>query len=546
MKKFNKNSIRILAASFALGLIAPIAVFAAGPAAINLNSAGNYVILSKTAITTTGVTSITGDIGVSPAAASAMTGFGQAMDVSNTFSTSALVTGKLYASDYAVPTPATLSTAVSDMQAAYVDGAGRTPGVGATNLNLGSGTLSGQNLVPGTYTWGSDVGINGDVTFTGAASDIWILQISGNLSIEANKKIILAGGALPQNIFWVVAGTTTIKPGANFSGIILAGPGASTIAMQSGAVLNGRALGQTDVTLIANTISAVSSGPAPAVAVARRGRITPLIGILKVPTPLALSAGTGSVTYNYTVWNVGGQQALNDVTVVDDKCSPVTFVSGDTNGNGQLDPNEKWNYSCTMTLSNTTTNTAIATGYSDDAYHQAAIATAISTVVVSTPTAASTPVVPLPAPILSVVEVPNILTSLPFGGSDITYTYTVKNPGVVAVHNVTLTDDKCSPATFVSGDTNSNGLLDTNETWMYTCKTNVQISTASVATVKGNANALPALAYAFTNVLVAVPDLPNTGLPNEAGNTSIAIIILSALLIVVSTALVVVLKKQKV
>jgi len=543
MKKFSKNSINVLVASFALSLVAPIAVFAAGPAAINLNSAANFVILSKTAITTTGVTAITGDLGISPALSTDTSGFGLILDGSGTFSTSALVNGKIYAADYTAPTPSTVGTAVSAMEAAYTDGATRTPGVGATNLNLGAGTLSGQNLVPGTYTWGSNVSITGDITLTGAASDTWILQISGNLSIEANKKIILAGGALPQNIFWVVAGTTTIKPGANFSGIILAGPGASTIAMQSGAILNGRALGQTDVTLIGNTVSAGS-----ATIVSHRNRtpqIIPLIGILNVPTPLALTTGAGSVTYNYTVWNVGGQQALTNVTVVDDKCYPVTLVSGDVNGNSKLDPSEKWNYSCTSKLSNTTTNTAIATGYSDDSNHQAALATAIATVVVST-SAASTPITALVAPILNVVEVPNILTALPFGGSDITYTYTVTNPGVVAVHNVALTDDKCSPTTFISGDTNGNGLLDINEKWIYTCKTNIQLSTASVATVKGDANNLPTLAYAFTNVLVAVPELPNTGLPTDGGNTSTAIMILSGLLIVVSTAFVVVLKKKKI
>jgi hypothetical protein len=115
------------------------------------------------------------------------------------------------------------------------------------------------------------------------------------------------------------------------------------------------------------------------------GSITPLIGILKVPTPLTLPGGPGSVTYNYTVWNVGRLQTLNNVTVTDDKCSPVTLISGDTNIDGKLDPSETWKYSCTTTLSTTTTNTAIATGYSNNPYQQAAIATAVATVVVGAP-----------------------------------------------------------------------------------------------------------------------------------------------------------------
>ncbi len=188
------------------------------------------------------------------------------------------------------------------------------------------------------------------------------------------------------------------------------------------------------------------------------------------------------------------------------------------------------------TLPITTTNTAIATGYSDDSFHQTAIATAIATVVVGIPTV---------APLINVVKVPNILTTLPFGGGQITYAYTVRNPGVVAVQNVVLTDNTCSAISAPSGDTNGNGALDTNEVWTYTCTTNVPVSTASVATVKGSANSFTALGYAFTNVLVATPELPNTGFPSES-STSWAVIILSALLAIVSASLVITLKKRKI
>lgn len=129
-------------------------------------------------------------------------------------------------------------------------------------------------------------------------------------------------------------------------------------------------------------------------------RIIPLIGILKVPTPLVLSQGSGSVIYDYTVWNVGGQQALTSVTVKDDKCSPVVLLSGDVNNNSKLDTSERWKFSCTTILSITTTNTAIATGYSDDVYHQVATATATATVVVSVPILIQPPqppIVPTPS-----------------------------------------------------------------------------------------------------------------------------------------------------
>jgi len=530
---------------FILGLIGPVATFAAGPATVNLLSAGNYVILAKTAITTTpGVvdTSIIGDLGISPAGAVSMTGFGQTLDASNTFSTSALVTGKIYASNYTAPTPATLTTAVSAMEAAYTDAATRTPGTGATNLNVGAGTLSGQNFAPGTYTWNgptSNVTITGDITLTGSASDIWIFQIAGTLDIASGKKIILAGGAQPQNVFWQVAGAVTLVTGSQFQGIILA---QTNIAMQDGATLNGRALAQTAVTLIGNTI--LISNPvvvAPIVShrlsTPRPIPVVPIIGLLKIPTPTSLPAGPGKVTYNYSVWNVAKLQQLIDITVVDDKCSPVVLISGDLNNNSRIDLDETWKYSCSATLASTTTNTAIATAHSTDGYYNTAIATAITTVVVGSP---------IQPPIIHVVKVPSQLTPLPFGGGDITYSYTVTNPGPVAMKNVNITDDKCPNVVAVSIDQNSNGLLDTNETWTYTCRTNVKASTGSVVTAKGDASGLTAVAYAFTNVLVASPSLPNTAFGPDGPTISWLDIILALGVVILSVRLGMVMKKAKI
>jgi hypothetical protein len=229
----------------------------------------------------------------------------------------------------------------------------------------------------------------------------------------------------------------------------------------------------------------------------------PLLSIQKVPNPLALPAGPGQVAYNYTVQNIGGTPAV-DVTLTDDKCAPVTRLSGDVNNNNKLDIGESWKYGCTATLSTTTTNTAVVTGYSDDSYHHAAVATALATVVVG---ASVTP------PLINIVKVPSRLTPFPFGGGDVTYAYTVTNPGVVALHDVAVTDDKCTPVSRVSGDINANNLLDVGESWIYTCRTNVSASTRNIATAKGTANGFIALGYAFANVYVSAPSLPNTGFP---------------------------------
>ena len=253
-----------------------------------------------------------------------------------------------------------------------------------------------------------------------------------------------------------------------------------------------------------------------------------------------MPAGSGSVTYNYTVWNLGGERALTNITLVDDKCSPMILISGDINNNNKLDIGENWKYTCRTNLSETTTNTAVVTGNSDDAYHQNAIATAIATVVVGSS---------LTPPLINIVKVPSQLTPLPFGGGNVKYTYTVTNPGVVTLHNVTVSDDKCTAVSRVFGDINKNNLLETNETWIYMCQQNISVSTRNIATAEGKANGFTARSYAIANIIVAarsafVPKLPNTGISPEENNTSGNMIALATILVLISASVIVILKKR--
>ena len=222
-------------------------------ASTNSAAAGNYVLLAKTGITNvTGSTITGGNLGLSPAAASFITGFSLVADPSNVYSTSASVAapGKVYASNYAVPTPANLTTAVLGMQAAYSDAAART---NPDFLDLGSGGIGGKTLTPGLYTWGSSVTIPTDVTLSGGAGDVWIFQISKDLDLSAATSVILSGGAQAKNIFWQVAGRVTIHATAHFEGVILSQTG---ITLQTNASLHGRALAQTLVALDNNAVTA--------------------------------------------------------------------------------------------------------------------------------------------------------------------------------------------------------------------------------------------------------------------------------------------------
>jgi hypothetical protein len=178
-----------------------------------------------------------------------MTGFGETMDASNQFSTSALVTGRLYASNYDPPTPTTMTTAVSDMELAYTDAAGRTT---PDAIDLGAGDITSMTLDPGLYKWGTSVSIAAaGVTISGSASSVWIFQMTGDLLVADAAIVTLSGGALASNIFWQVAGQATLGTTSQMKGIILS---QTAIVMNNGATLEGRALAQTAVTMDANTV----------------------------------------------------------------------------------------------------------------------------------------------------------------------------------------------------------------------------------------------------------------------------------------------------
>ena len=236
-------------------IITVVSVGAGCPAVspVNLGLAANYVILAGTAITNTGTTAITGNLGISPGAASDTTGFGWVLDSTGTFATSdptSLVTGKFYASDYTSPTPTNVGTAVGNMATAFTN----ADGLAFCVTELGAGNIGGLTLASGVYYWSSDVIIPTDLTLSGNSTDVWVFQIAQTLDISSATQVNLIGGAQAKNIFWIVTGTTTLETTSTFKGNIISGPGTSTIALETGATLNGRALGQTDVTLDASTI----------------------------------------------------------------------------------------------------------------------------------------------------------------------------------------------------------------------------------------------------------------------------------------------------
>jgi hypothetical protein len=216
---------------------------------VDLGTAGQYVILAESGISTVTPSTITGNLGINPNAASAITGFSLNLVAGSAFSTSAQVTGDIYAPGYADPTHADLITATGDMGTAFTAAAARAPDV----TNLGAGDISGLTLRAGVYSWGTGLLLSTDVTLTGSATDVWIFQIAQGLTVDDGVILHLTGGALPQNVFWQVGGGASLGTTVEFAGIIL---GQTLIALNTGASITGRLLAQTAVTLDAVTLVA--------------------------------------------------------------------------------------------------------------------------------------------------------------------------------------------------------------------------------------------------------------------------------------------------
>ncbi len=213
-----------------------------GPAPVVMGTAANFRILAQSAITDVPASAITGEVGLSPAAGTFVAGL-----------TCAEVTGQIHTVTGTGPAPcsfadaAALTQAVSDAGTAYTDANSRAPDY----TEFGAGNIGGRNLGPATYKWGTGVLITSNLTLTGGPNDVWIFQIAQGLTVSPGVQIILAGGALPQNIYWATFAAASLDTTTKFKGTILS---QTSITMKTGATINGSLLAGTAVNLQQNTV----------------------------------------------------------------------------------------------------------------------------------------------------------------------------------------------------------------------------------------------------------------------------------------------------
>lgn len=200
--------------------------------AVPMAGATNFAILGGSAISNTGSTVVTGDLGLSPG--TSVGGFGPG-----------ILNGTQHVNDPIA------NQAKLDLTAAYNDAAGRT----STQIVTLSGNIGGLTLTPGLYKSTSSLSISsGDLTFDagGNANAVFIIQIASTLTTTSGRKVILAGGAQASNIFWQVGSSATFGTTSVFKGTVMA---MQSITFNTGASLTGRALARTGAVVMAgNTI----------------------------------------------------------------------------------------------------------------------------------------------------------------------------------------------------------------------------------------------------------------------------------------------------
>ncbi|GEM_PF-2177456 len=274
MKHYNLSAFAITVyATFAASL-----AFAASPVPLNLGLAWKYVILAGSGITNSRMSTIIGDVAISPAGRASIVGLGTDE-----------VTGKVYAADdFTSGVKENLAQAKSDLAAAMSDAVSRT----ADTIPL-SGNIGGQTLAPGLYASTGDLELSsGDLTLDGKGDPnaIWIFKISGSFKTTIGRTIALTGGAQAQNIYWQVSGSATIGSGAIFRGILMA---EQSIDIGAVARLDGRALAKNgSVTTAYNLITEPTDAPAVAPASSPAVSTTTIIPAASSAPAVTASADT--------------------------------------------------------------------------------------------------------------------------------------------------------------------------------------------------------------------------------------------------------------
>ena len=232
------SRVGLLAVACLVALASLASTASAAQLPVSLGAADGFAVLAGSTVTNAGFSTVNGDLGVSPG--TAVTGFPPGK-----------VNGTIHAAD---PVAA---AAQGDLTAAYNDAAGRTP------PNALPADVGGQTLIPGVYNSGAALGLTGTLTLDGQGDPnaVFVFQIGSALTTAVSSQVNLINGAQASNVFWQIGSSATLGTSSVFAGTIMA---LSSISMNDGVTLNGRALARNGaVTLVNDTINAAPTASPP-------------------------------------------------------------------------------------------------------------------------------------------------------------------------------------------------------------------------------------------------------------------------------------------
>jgi hypothetical protein len=448
----------------------PTISMAAAASWVNLGTATDFAVMAGSTITNTGYSVINGNIGLSPG--SAVTGFPPGDEPS----------GSMYIAN------AGAIQAQNDLLTAYNDAAGQTPAEDLTGQDLGVLTLT-----PGVYNFSSSAQLTGRLILDGQnqSDPVFVFQIGSTLTTAVSSEVYLENGATPCRVFWQVGSSATLGVNSIFRGTIMAN---TSITANTGVTMLGRLLAMGGaVTLDTDTITDAICSEHEAPPAAGTPSSTATLNVIKNV------AGGSEVPADFSLFvkNSSGVDVAGPAAGVVSPGTPYTLAAGTYVVGEVASAGYTPSYSVDG-INSTSGNIALASGTTNTV-------TITNTYTPPGGGGGGAPILPL----IKVIKTPDPL-ALTSGPGSVTYTYTVTNPGIFALSNVSVTDNKVSPVTYVSGDVNSDNLLEPTETWIYTGKTNLDATTTNTATATGSANgtivtSLPASATVVVTPPVVTP-----------------------------------------
>ena len=196
-----------------------------------LGASSNFVVLASAGISNIALSSLGGDVGLSPAGGASITGLASPADCPE-------VSGTVYVVDATGPAcamidPDLLDDAKRDAALAYVNATAAVRGP----PQLISGDLNGLTLYPGLYQSGTSIEISpGGLLYLDAQGDsnaVFIIRSATTITTAATSEVVLTKGAKASNVYWTAGSAVTLGTNSIMKGTMIAGTALSLLTART-------------------------------------------------------------------------------------------------------------------------------------------------------------------------------------------------------------------------------------------------------------------------------------------------------------------------